>query len=145
MFHIDHHWLEAFHIIAVFAWMIGLVYLPRLYVYHASAVKGSELDKTLQVMEVKLLRTIMNPAMIVALLLGITLAITTGYYKSLWLHIKFLLVIVLLGIHGLLAFYRKSFVKGLNKKSPFFFVVLNESIFLVFMLIVILAVVKPFN
>jgi putative membrane protein len=141
---INHHWLEAFHIIAVTAWMVGLFYLPRLYAYHANATIGSEVDQTFKIMERKLLNYIMTPAMIIAIILGLILAMTTGHIHSAWLHLKLLFVFVLLFIHIFLHYCRKSFEFGKNKHSATYYKILNESVTIFFSLIVILAVVKPF-
>lgn len=142
---IDHHWLEAFHIIAVTAWMTGLFYLPRLYAYHANVKVGSELDLTFKIMEGKLLKYIMLPAMIVAMTLGLTLALQTGHIYAAWLHLKLLFVFILFLINMFLLYCHKAFCDGGNIYSSRFFKILNELITIIFMLIVILAVVKPFR
>lgn len=144
MFDIDHHWLEAFHIIAVTAWMVGLFYLPRLYVYHANAKVGSDVDQTFKIMEQKLLNYIMTPAMIVAASLGLLLALQTGHIYRPWLHVKLLFVLALVLIHVFLHFCRKSFEVGANRHSATFYKILNETVTLFFSIIVILAVLKPF-
>ena len=138
-----HHWLEALHIISVIVWMAGMLYLPRLYVYHADVKYNSESDKLLQMMERRLLRIIINPAMIFTLIFGIILAVESSYYVAGWFHVKMLLVVVMLGIHHVLSRYRKAFAKGGNTHSPLFYRILNESVTLVMIMIVIMAVVKP--
>jgi putative membrane protein len=96
-------WLKTLHIIAVISWMAGLLYLPRLFVYHAGAAPGSELSETLKLMERRLLRRIINPAMIAVWLTGPLLAYRLGAFQAPWLHAKLGLVLVLSGVHGFLA------------------------------------------
>lgn len=139
-------WLKALHLIAVISWMAGIFYLPRLYVYHADAEKGSELSETLKIMERKLLKIIMNPAMIAAWILGILLlkanpGVMTGQG---WMHAKLALVLGMSGFHGYLAYMRKVFLRDENKKSHKFFRKINEVPTLLMIAIVILAVIKPF-
>lgn len=131
---------------AIVAWMVGMFYLPRLYVYHVDARRGSDKDKTFQVMERRLLRVIMNPAIIVAFLTGITLADIYGFAAlGIWFHIKVFLVIILMAMHGFLAKIRVDFRFGRNKSSVLFYKIINESITVVFALIVIAVIVKPFE
>lgn len=138
-------WLKAFHIISFTCWMVGMFYLPRLYVYHADAEKGSDSDKMLQVMEHKLLRIIVNPAMVLTLIFGLSLASIPGIISHAgWFHAKSLLLILLFGFHGYLAKTRKTFSAGNNTKSARFYRILNEIPTLIFIAIVILAVIKPF-
>jgi putative membrane protein len=128
------------------SWMAGMLYLPRLYVYHAEVAFGSEIDKKFQLMERRLLRIIINPAMILSLLTGVILiAITRAGAPGtgLWMHIKLLFVVALLVNHALLGYYRKKFVAGLNKKSANFFCFLNEYNTLCMILIVIMVIVRP--
>ncbi len=135
---------KSLHIIAVISWMAGLLYLPRLYVYHATAPKGGELSETLKVMERKLLRYIMNPAMIASWGLGIWLLVMTEAYKSGWFHGKFLLIFILSGLHGMMSAQRKRFERDENTKSAKFYRWFNEAPTILMVLIVILAVMKPF-
>lgn len=140
-------WIKALHIAAFTCWMAGMFYLPRLFVYHAGAAKGSELSETLKVMERRLLRFIINPAMIATFVFGIWLALITEAYKpgaGYWFHAKFLLVLVMAGIHGVLSKHRKRFARDENTKPARYFRLLNEVPTAVFLGIVILAVVKPF-
>ena len=139
-----YHWLEAFHIIFVIMWMAGMLYLPRLYVYHANVKTGSENDSLLQIMEKRLLRYIINPAMLFSLGLGITLMIIREAYREGWFHVKALAIILMLIIHMLLAKYRKDFEMGANKKTHVYFRVLNEIVTVLIIIIVIMVVVKPF-
>lgn len=143
----DYLILKALHIIAFTCWMAGMFYLPRLFVYHAGAAKGSELSETLKVMERKLLRYIINPAMIATFVFGIWLALITEAYRpgaGYWFHAKMLLVLFMGAIHGVLSKHRRLFAKDMNTKSARYFRVLNEVPTAVFLGIVVLAVVKPF-
>lgn len=146
MFDILYPWLKAFHLIAVIFWMAGLLYLPRLFVYHSVALGGGELEAKMEEAEVKLLRTIMNPAMIVALVLGLVLigynALAGGV--GLWLWLKVVLALSLIAYHGFLAKTRKGFLSGGRPKSEKFFRRINEIPALVSIVIVILAIVQPF-
>lgn len=140
-------WVKALHLISLISWMAGLLYLPRLYVYHTSATKGSEADTMLQTMERKLLRYIMNPAMIATFVFGIWLIVITGAGapgSGGWLHAKILLVLGLAGAHGMMAKYRKQFANGTCTKSHKFFRILNEVPTVLMILIVLLVVLKPF-
>lgn len=140
-------WILAFHVIAVICWMAGLLYLPRIFVYHTQVKKGSEADEKFKIMEKKLLRYIMNPAMIAAWVLGITLISVTDIGppdSGMWIHWKLLLVLMLSATHGMMAKYRKDFERGRNKKSEKFFRFFNEAPTILMVLIVLLAVIKPF-
>ena len=137
-------WIKAFHIIAVIAWMAGMLYLPRLFVYHTMAERGSVQSETFKVMERRLLRGIINPAMIATWILGLLLAWEGGWYRSPWLHAKILLVLAMSGVHGMLARYVKNFAADRNTKSQRFYRLINEVPTLLMILIVILVVVKPF-
>ncbi len=139
-------WLKALHVIAVIAWMAGLLYLPRLYVYHTGAAKASEADAMLQTMERRLLRYIMNPAMIAVFLIGAGLVYlrTPEIWQEGWWHFKLLLVILMAGLHGYMAVCRKRFAAGTNSKSAKFYRLLNEMPTLAMVMIVLLAVLKPF-
>jgi protoporphyrinogen IX oxidase len=137
-------WLKAFHVIAMVAWMAGMLYLPRLFVYHCDAPAGSAQSETFKVMERRLLKAIMNPAMIATLALGLTLAHLGGWWRSGWLHGKLLLVVLLAGAHGYLARHVKRFAADANVKSQRHWRVVNEVPTLLTIGIVILAVVKPF-
>lgn len=140
-------WVKAFHIIAFTAWMAGLFYLPRLYVYHVGAKPDSELSETLKIMERKLLRVIMNPAMIVTWALGIWLVVITGAGApgaGGWIHAKIGLVLILSGFHGFLAATRKRFAQNQNTRSERFYRAINEVPTVILIAIVLLAVLKPF-
>jgi putative membrane protein len=138
-------YIKAFHIIAVISWMAGMLYLPRLFVYHVSVIPGGEMDEKLKIMEYRLLRYIINPAMIATLILGIILVSIVGISGlGVWFQAKVLLLVFMFGVHGMLSKYRKAFARGENKHSAKFFKILNEVPTLLMILIVILAVVKPF-
>lgn len=141
----EYQTLKALHIISMTAWMAGLFYLPRLFVYHAECKQGSETAKTFEVMEHKLLRIIMNPAMLLTWALGLSLALQHGgdwFSSNIWFHIKMLLVFILTGFHMYLARIRKDFVASKNRKSSRFYRILNEVPTVLLILIVLLAVVK---
>ncbi|MEN3929623.1 protoporphyrinogen oxidase HemJ [Microvirga sp. W0021] len=138
-------YLKAFHIIAVIAWMAGTLYLPRLFVYHCSAPVGSQQSETFKVMERRLLKAIINPAMIVAWILGLYLAWDGGFLKSGWFHGKLLLAFVLTGLHGMNVRWMKAFAQDKNTHSDKFFRVMNEVPTLLMIFIVILVVVKPWS
>ena len=137
-------WIKALHIIAVIAWMAGMLYLPRLFVYHAEAPKLSAMSETFKVMERRLLKAIVNPAMIVVFVTGFILAYITGYWRDPWLQIKFALVLGLAALHGFFARQVKFFAKDENRRSSRFFRILNEVPTVLMVLIVILVVIKPF-
>jgi putative membrane protein len=137
-------WLKAAHVIAVIAWMAGMLYLPRLFVYHAMAEAGSAQSETFKVMERRLLKAIINPAMIATWVLGLWLAWEGGFVKAGWLHGKLALVLALSALHGLFARYVKDFAADRNTRSPKFYRVVNELPTLLLIGIVILAIVKPF-
>jgi putative membrane protein len=137
-------YLKAFHIIAVIAWMAGMLYLPRLFVYHCSAETGSQQSETFKVMERRLLRLIINPAMIAAWALGLVLVWQGGWYLSGWFHAKFALVLALSALHGFYARWMKDFAADRNRHSAKFYRAVNEIPTVLLIAIVILAVVKPF-
>jgi putative membrane protein len=141
-----HLWIKALHIISVIAWMAGLLYLPRLFVYHADAPAGSERSEMLKVMERRLLRAIMNPAMIATFLFGGALAATPGVLTggSYWWHAKFTLVAVLAVIHMMMGAWRKAFEQDRNMRDAKFFRIVNEVPTVMMIAIVVLAVVRPF-
>ncbi len=137
-------WLKSFHIIAVIAWMAGMLYLPRLFVYHCEAEPGSKQSETFKVMERRLLKAIINPAMIVTWILGLWLAWEGGFFKSGWLHAKLALVLALSGIHGWFVRLTRDFANDKNRHSQKFYRYLNEVPTVLMILIVILVVLKPF-
>jgi protoporphyrinogen IX oxidase len=142
-------WIKAFHIIAVIAWMAGMLYLPRLFVYHCAAEKGSVQSETFKVMERRLLRGIINPAMILAIALGLWLAwlgpdSRYGWFASGWLQAKIALVLALSAVHGLFARWVKAFAADRNLHSQRFYRFINEVPTVLMVAIVILVVLKPF-
>jgi protoporphyrinogen IX oxidase len=138
-------WIKALHVIAVIAWMAGLLYLPRLFVYHTATAPGSEASETFKVMERRLLRAIMNPAMIAVFVLGIVLALVVGpEVLEGWFHTKVLLVLIMAGLHMALARWRREFEEDERLHTQKFFRIVNEVPTVLMIAIVILAVVKPF-
>lgn len=135
--------VKVLHIVAVISWLAGLLYLPRIFVYHASVAVGSESDKIFQTMERKLLRYIMNPAMILAFTFGLYMASEIGFEFT-WLHIKLTLVGILVIFHHFLARWRKDFERGENKHSQKFYRIVNEIPTVAMIGIVAMAVLKPF-
>jgi protoporphyrinogen IX oxidase len=138
-------WLKSLHLIAVMSWMAGLLYLPRLMIYHCDTKTGSETSETFKVMERRLLRYIMTPAMVVSWVLGFILAFGyVGFSENRWLIAKFVCVIVLSAAHGSMAKWVREFSEDRNVRSQKFYRVANEVPTLLMIAIVILAVVKPF-
>ena len=137
-------WLLAFHIIAMVAWMAGMFYLPRLFVYHSDAEIGSDKSETFKVMERRLMRAIMNPAMIATWVAGIALVIWSEQYREPWFMAKFALVLAMSGLHGWLEARRKDFVRDANTRSARTYRMVNEVPTLLLIGIVVLVVVKPF-
>ncbi len=140
-------WVKALHVIAVIAWMAGLLYLPRLYVYHAQSEPGSAQSETFKVMERRLLKAITTPAMLATWVLGLALVFGFGAVdlaSAGWLHAKLALVVVLTGFHGLLARWRKDFEADRNRRPAGFYRAVNEIPTLLMIVIVILVVVRPF-
>jgi putative membrane protein len=135
--------IKILHIIAVISWLAGLLYLPRIFVYHAGVKVGSESDKIFQIMEKKLLRAIMLPSMILVFVFGFYLASQIGF-EFVWLHIKITLVLCLAAYHGFLSNCRKKFAQGKNKHSQKFYRFLNEVPTLLMIPIISLVILKPF-
>lgn len=139
-----YEWIKALHVIAVISWMAGMLYLPRLFVYHASAKAGSELSETFKIMERRLLKFILNPAMIVAWCAGLYLAWAGNWHMAQWFQAKFLLVIAMSGVHGYLVGRVRDFGQDRNSHSPKFYRIINEVPTVLLIAIVILVIVKPF-
>lgn len=139
-------WIKSLHIVAMVAWMAGLLYLPRLYVYHAEAPVGSDQSETFKIMERRLLRGIMTPAMIATLAFGFVLAGTPGVvdWRMGWIWTKLVLVLGLVVFHSALASWRMMFSIDRNRHSARFFRTINELPMVVLIAIVMLVVVKPF-
>ena len=139
-----YEWIKAFHVLAVISWMAGMLYLPRLMVYHAESAVGSIQSETFKIMERRLLKGIINPAMILTWVLGLYLAWAIYGFKGGWLHGKILLVFILSGIHGVLVGRVRAFAEDRNDKSARYYRVINEVPALLMVGIVILVIVKPF-
>ena len=137
-------WIKVFHIIALIAWMAGMLYLPRLFVYRAVAPVGSPQSETFKVMERRLLRAIVNPAMIATWIFGLWLAWQGGWFGAPWLWGKLVLVLLLSAAHGLFARWVKDFAADRNRHSQRFYRIANEVPTVLLIGIVILAVIKPF-
>jgi putative membrane protein len=136
--------LKSLHIISMVAWMAGMFYLPRLFVYHVEAPAGSPQSETFKVMERRLLNAIINPAMAATWIFGLWLAWEIGAYREGWLHAKFAVVLVLSGLHGILARRRREFAEDRNTRSGRYYRIINEVPTLCLVAIVVLVVFKPF-
>lgn len=140
-------WLKAAHLIAVISWMAALLYLPRLFVYHCGAKPGSEMSQTFKVMERRLLKAIMTPAMLAAWVLGLWLGWISGFEYlagTVWFWLKLALVVCLTACHGVLAGHVKAFAADENDKPELYFRIINEVPTVLMIAIVILVVVKAF-
>jgi putative membrane protein len=137
-------WAKAIHIIAVISWMAGMLYLPRLFVYHSEAEKGSVQSETFKVMERRLLRGIINPAMVIAWAFGLWLAWKGGWFSAGWLHAKLAAVILMSAVHGYLAGAVRKFAEDRNEKPARHWRIVNEIPTLLMIVIVVLVAVKPF-
>ena len=139
-------WIKALHIISVMAWMAGMLYLPRLFVYHVDAEPGSQQSETFKIMERRLMRAIINPAMMAAFLFGTLMAFTPGIvdWSAGWPWFKIVLLILMTGIHGFLSRWRRQFEADQNTHSAKFYRAMNEVPTVLMILIVITIVVKPF-
>ena len=137
-------WLKALHIIAVISWMAGMLYLPRLFVYHAAAEPGSEQSETFKVMERRLLKFIMLPAMIVTWLVGIVLVLQGQFFGAAWFQIKFALVLAMTILHGMFTQWVREFAFDRNRRKQKFYRIVNEIPTILMILIVVLVAVKPF-
>ena len=140
-----YEWIKALHVIAVISWMAGMLYMPRLFVYHCDAEIGSKQSETFKVMERRLLKVIINPAMIVTWLAGLYLAWSGHWFSAPWLQGKLLLVLVLSGVHGFFAGCVKAFAADRNSYSHKFYRIINEVPTVLMIGIVILVIVKPFS
>lgn len=138
-----YEWVLVLHIVSVISWMAGLLYLPRLFVYHVDAPVGSDMSETFKVMERRLLRAIMTPAMIASWIFGLWLAVLIGAFSEGWFHAKLILLVFLTISHMAMARWRKDFELDANRKSAKFFRVANEVPTLLMIGIVIFVVVKP--
>jgi putative membrane protein len=139
-----YEWLKAFHVIAIIAWMAGMLYLPRLFVYHCEAEPGSRQSETFKVMERRLLKAIITPAMVVSWALGLWLAWKGGWYTAGWLQAKVVLALMLSALHGFYVRWARAFAADLNPHTQRFYRIINEVPTILMIGIVVLAVVKPF-
>ena len=140
-----YEWIKTLHVIAVISWMAGMLYLPRLFVYHCEAEPGSKQSETFKVMERRLLKAIINPAMVVTWLAGLYL-VWAGHwlFVSWWIYGKLVLVLALSGVHGFFSRWVKDFAGDRNRRSQKFYRAINEVPIVLMIGIVILVVVKPF-
>lgn len=138
-------WIKAVHVIAIIAWMAGMLYLPRLFVYHSDAEPGSQTSETFKVMERRLLRVIMNPAMTIAWALGLWLAWSGGYFTSGWFHVKLAAVLGLSAVHGYFARAVRLYAEDRNDKTARHWRMINEVPTLLMIAVVIMVIVKPFG
>jgi putative membrane protein len=138
-------WIKSFHVISLIAWMAGIFYLPRLFVYHCGVPRGSEQSERFKVMEYRLMKQIMTPAMIATWLFGILLVLTPGVidWTAGWWHVKLTCVILMSGFHGAASRWRKDFMNDANRKSEKFFRIANEVPTVLMVVIVIMVIVKP--
>jgi protoporphyrinogen IX oxidase len=137
-------WIKALHVIAIIAWMAGMFYLPRLFVYHAGVPAGGAQSELFKTMERKLLRFIMIPAMLLAWATGLTLAFEAGFFHAGWFHAKLLAVVLLTGVHFYDGRLAAAFAEDRNARSAKFYRFYNEAPTLLMMIIVTLVIVKPF-
>jgi len=141
-----YEWFKALHVISVIAWMAGMLYLPRLYVYHADAEVGSDKSETFKIMERRLLRAITNPAMIASFIFGGLMLATPGAidWSMGWIWVKIAMIVAMSGIHGLLARWRRGFEADRNVRPAKFYRMWNEAPTIPLIVIVIMVIVKPF-
>ncbi len=137
-------WIKALHVIAVMAWMAGMLYLPRLFVYHCEAEKGSKQSETFKVMERRLLKAIINPSMVFAWVFGLWLVWQGDWIFAHWLQTKLVLVLGLSAIHGMMVRWVRDFAADANPHSQKFYRIINEVPTILMIGIVLLVVVKPF-
>ncbi len=137
-------WVKSLHIVAVISWMAGLLYLPRLYVYHVTSKVGSEVSETFKIMEQRLLRVIMNPAMMVTWVAGLLTGYLQDQLMNPWFHVKLVFVLVLTVVHVKFSGYRKEFERDERKRSAKFFRLMNEVPTALMIIIVLLVILKPF-
>lgn len=143
-----YHWLKALHLIALISWMCGMLYLPRLFVYHSQVKAGSEASELFKVMERKLMRLIINPAMIATWIFGLWLAVHINAFdvkaNGAWLHAKLGLLVLMQIAHAMMSRYRKAFFRDERPQLEKFFRIFNEVPAVLMIGIVFLAVFKPF-
>lgn len=141
----SYEWVKALHVVSVMSWMAGLLYLPRLFVYHCGVTAGSETSETFKVMERRLLRAIMNPAMIASYVFGVWMLILTPEWLSQpWMHAKLTAIVGMTAMHMLMSRWRREFAEDRNTRSHRFYRGMNEIPTVLMVAIVILVIVKPF-
>jgi putative membrane protein len=141
-----YNWFKALHVIAIICWMAGMLYLPRIFVYHSNVAKGGDADNNFKIMEAKLLKFIINPAMILSTLFGsINVYIYGLKNMGIWFHIKMSAVFFLMLLHGMSVKWHKQFLKGQNTHSHIFFRWINEGVTFFMVICIIMVVVKPFE
>jgi protoporphyrinogen IX oxidase len=140
-------WIKAIHVISVISWMAGMLYLPRLFVYHAATEPGTQQSETFKIMELRLYRYIMGPASVAAFLTGLGLIWVFGWaiFHEPWFHVKLACVIMMLLCHHALGRWRKDFAADRNTRTTKFFRIANEVPTLLMVVIVIMVIVKPFS
>ncbi len=139
-----YEWAKAIHVIAVMSWMAGMLYLPRLFVYHCDAEPGSKQSETFKVMEWRLLKYIINPAMAVAWIVGLWLVWQGGWHTAVWFQAKFVLVLLMSAAHGVLVRRVRDFQADKNTRSQKYYRIINEVPTILMIGIVVLVIVKPF-
>lgn len=137
-------WIKALHVVAIISWMAAILYLPRLFIYHCAAEKGSVQSETFKVMERRLLKAIMTPAMIVSWLTGLYLAWHGGWFSAGWFHVKFAGIIAMSAVHGYFAAVTRVFARDANQRPQRFYRLMNEVPTLLMLLVVAMVIVKPF-
>lgn len=139
-------WILALHVISLIAWMAGMFYLPRLYVYHCQVVPGSAESERFKIMERRLLKQIINPAMIATWIFGILLVLTPGVvlWNQGWWYVKLACIVLMNGFHGAMSRWRKDFLNDRNRKPERFYRFANEVPTVLMIIIVIMVIVKPF-
>ncbi|MHA6299508.1 protoporphyrinogen oxidase HemJ [Devosia sp. CAU 1758] len=141
-----YEWVKALHVISVIAWMAGMMYLPRLFVYHAESAPGSEKAETFKIMERRLYRGIVTPAMVATWIFGLWLAFGFGIvdFSQGWMWLKAVMVLALSGVHGWYGSMLRAFAEDRNARSHKFYRAINEIPFVIAIVIVIAVIVKPF-
>jgi putative membrane protein len=139
-------WTKAIHVIAMIAWMAGMLYLPRLFVYHCELRPGSAESERFKVMERRLLKQIVNPAMIATWTFGILLVLTPGIivWSAGWWHVKLTMVLLMTGFHGAMSRWRRDFLEERNTRPPRFYRIANEVPAVLVIIVVVMVVVRPF-
>jgi putative membrane protein len=140
-----YEWIKALHVISVIAWMAGMLYLPRLYVYHADSAQGTEVSETLKIMERRLLRAIINPAMVAAFGFGgWMIYLEQSLLEQPWMWVKLGAVLVMGALHGAFSRWRRDFASDQNRHPARFYRFMNEAPTLLMVIIVVMVIVRPF-